>query len=585
MSTDPVNYRPVTIPSLPRFIIRADDLEDRLANPPDVTELAAAARTLAAITRTLASATGTFISSTGRRAANWTWSTLQQYGVLGGPIYDGLQILNRADLLTGPLAQVNREAMIASGANARNLVAGLSGLSEHGLLTQENFAVLIARSARATALATMLLYLATSDLLAGPSAQENRAALARVANTNLFSNALRYLYDGDNLTQENFNLLLANEANGFDLAMTLVSLSRANFWNNPMAPQIREALNAGGANAYSIARGVEILNNAGLVRDDLWAVQNLNLMIESGANALYIARAFVGLNAARLLMEPYRNDILASGVNAEHVARALVTLNEAHLLTEENYRAIQANRENAQHLAAALATLNEAHLLRDDLLTDPTAQANFDAVVAAGANALHFANTLVIIKANLLTETNRNRLRTSAGDAEAVADGISILSRMGLLTGHLAQANFDTLLATIEADTAVGFPSVLPRALNTLRTNGLMTGPWAQANFNMLVALPTRMRSSILLGTYHLEYRHILNQENFNLLFDQNSADELENLIPYGVPLPQPLTQESFDHFIQSLLEEKWNPNAQETRAFAARTTSRVDSLSTEKKI
>ena len=72
-----------------------------------------------------------------------------------------------------------------------------------------------------------------------------------------------------------------------------------------------------------------------------------------------------------------------------------------------------------------------------------------------------------------------------ANNLEAITRILNILQNAGLLTGAMAQANFDTVMDCF-------YPEEITRALENLHTAGLLAGDEAQTHFNNITTRQER---------------------------------------------------------------------------------------------
>jgi len=153
---------------------------------------------------------------------------------------------------------------------------------------------------------------------------------------------------------------------------------------------------------------------------------------------------------------------------------------------------IKSYRDKILSLASKLASnlsllyaLNYASV--SGLLQGDDAQANRDAIVASGPNALDVAvalneaNTAGLLQGEG-AQANRNAIVASGPNAKTVASALNCANEAGLIQGDDAQANRDTIVASGPNALDVAY------ALNEANEAGLLQGEGAQANRNAIVA-------------------------------------------------------------------------------------------------
>lgn len=170
----------------------------------------------------------------------------------------------------------NRQALIDAGANARDVIKGLSelGKASRTLITHENFQALIATGANANGIASGLakINLVNRYLISG---RNLRALINDGNNTNSVGDSLTILNQAnpDLISQTNFHYLIRAIANAEDVSYALNAMRQAN--PNLITEYNLAAIVDARANARNVAQDII---NQGIINREATDPEPLNLI-------------------------------------------------------------------------------------------------------------------------------------------------------------------------------------------------------------------------------------------------------------------------------------------------------------------
>lgn len=447
----------------------------------------------------------------------------------------------------GHMTPANCDVLFASGRmTPENFIELVATLFINGRMTPANHDMLLANGRMTEESVSMLIHRLAPVLV------------ARGASAHEIAWELRLLIDDNLLTQDNFNALIESGANAQEVAWGFRLL-------NEVQPTLltaanRAALVESGANAQAVARGLRILNEA---QPTLLTSVNRVVLVASGVRAPAVALGLRVLSEAQpSLLTPANRMALVAMIGANEVNAFIPDRLVGLTLTQEIFDTLVASGARAELVSRGFSILSWSRIW-----TPTNCAALVTMIIASGANAENILNGLSRLwQRNFLTQPNFDALVASGRDAERVAAAIEYHC-LNAVNGRMTQAEFDEFIAHTAND-----PLALAEGINILRSWDLLTptnrAALISSGRNIEAVADAFRRLSEY--RYHCVPHSFLTENNVNCLFDQvDESGHTEPILGVGDRLPFPLSQETFDEFLQNLYAQKYRPDGAAVRARA----------------
>ncbi len=456
--------------------------------------------------------------------------------------------LTYSGFLSGELAQVNFENLMANPYNIANIIDGLRALYSnpdfYGSPTKDN-CIFVAKHHNPKGMGSIISNFAETDLFTSQSSDLNRTAISQLKDPESFKEAT-YIYFHQRLfsdssynrktqrAQENFNILIEHLSNLEEVVKALDELYHFDY-PNPPSLDIRNYV-ANHSQPLKIAQAINVLK--------ISSTENSYLRtIEEHDDPCSSAYALKNLIQSGLLSGPNANQNMErfKFANQDIIGVIAFYLKPAELLqgphAQTNFDALMTH--------ANPKSINKAFFNLKDITGDSSAQKNFDTIMS-------HANPIAMSEATYrLSMANPNGLvgpeKQANFDAvmghespEQVSWIFCNLERAHLLSGDMAQSNREAVLTST-------FLTSLSSVISLLINNRLLT----QDNFSKLT-----QHSAVLFGNDEARYRwswiRQLTQEQFNRMIQicenhqhnpEDGAQAFVNYVDETLGIREPILQ------------------------------------------